>query len=507
MKINDFSGGLNIRQDASLIAINEAILYQNINNTKGVLESCKNLLQTDILVNGYVYFFADTWLSSDNERSYVEYKNALYWTEANLTASWFNGFREIKLGIEPPKVALTTTEVAPVSSGISGSSETMQYTYTFYNSQDGIESVPAPLSEELALAANKDVELTNFDVSEDVQVDKIRIYRIGAGPTDFTLVMEVDNESATLTDSIEALDLPGDILDSYNNYPAPEGLRHLTENGGIFFGIVEDKLYFSTTGKPYYWPAANYLDFSQDLTGLLVITEGLIVFSTYKADLLVGNDSSNFAIQKLSLEQGSVSHLSGKIVKGTPIWVSAEGFCGYFNGVINVISKDKLGLQNLDIINSTVYDEIYYLCLTDGTLLAFDTRFNTIYKTYSFDNLIDNIYTVNGILYVRIKDYLYEVFSNEDDIDLQYTSPKFTEGDYTVSKLYDNIYIRSNGEFTIKVYIDDKLVLQKDLLGNTIHDIKPPQEKQRGSSIQFNIVGKGIIYEIEYKVQGRQNGR
>ena len=55
--------------------------------------------------------------------------------------------------------------------------------------------------------------------------------------------------------------------------------------------------------------------------------------------------------------------------------------------------------------------------------------------------------------------------------------------------------------------IDGVVVLVTELLGNKVFDIKVPQEKQRGSSIQFDIFGHGVIKEIEWKVQGRENGR
>ena len=70
-----------------------------------------------------------------------------------------------------------------------------------------------------------------------------------------------------------------------------------------------------------------------------------------------------------------------------------------------------------------------------------------------------------------------------------------------------NIYIRSNGTFIVKVYIDSILISTFNITGNQVHELTPPQEKQRGSDLQFAITGTGVIYEIEYKVVGRQNGR
>ena len=66
-------------------------------------------------------------------------------------------------------------------------SGTYSYVYTYYNSADGAESAPSPVSEELKVGAGK-VTVSGIRVSTDPQVDKKRLYRVGGNVATFTLV-------------------------------------------------------------------------------------------------------------------------------------------------------------------------------------------------------------------------------------------------------------------------------------------------------------------------------
>jgi hypothetical protein len=57
-----------------------------------------------------------------------------------------------------------------------------------------------------------------------------------------------------------------------------------------------------------------------------------------------------------------------------------------------------------------------------------------------------------------------------------------------------------------KCYIDDELVSTATLLEG-FQEIKLPQDKRLGYYIQFEVTGTGVLNEIEYKVEGRQNGK
>lgn len=507
-QINLFNGGKNTRADPSLLGLNEAVLYSNIDNSAGVLKSAKDYTPTDTIVEGGFYFFKNKWISSTLDRDYLEYKDNLYWTEENSTPKKYDGTTIRNLGIAAPTVKLTTVQSDPVGSEkISTDPVTLQYVYTYYNSVDGTESAPCPISDELSLAANKTVTITGWIAPTDSQVDKFRLYRVGASATTMTLIVELPITTTTYVDSIPTPSAIGTLLDTYNNQQPPVGLKYIILAYGYFFAAVEDKLRYSIVGKPNYWPALNEIDIDGTITGLLPTQDGILIFTTDRMYILIGTIPEQFAIIPVSTEQGCNSHKSCKLVNNRPTWSSNDGICVWQNGAPDVVSRDKLGKITLSIKNTIVYDNTYFICLNDGTVLAMDTRFGLAFKNFSFDKPLVNIGVFNTTLYGMIDGKVVTLF-NGNDLTFTWKSGELSEGYSSMTKLYNNIYVRANGEFTFNIYIPEYgLVLTKQLNGNKVFDMQVPEEKQRGSAIQFEVIGKGIIKEIEWKPVGRQNGR
>ncbi len=388
---------------------------------------------------------------------------------------------------------------------ISSADSTIQYVYTYYNSIDDVESVPSEVSDELELKAIRGTKITGFVLSDDPQVDKIRIYRIGDNVTEFELVEEIDISIADYYDRVATTDLTT-IMDSASNYVPKDGAKYLTEAYGMFFYALDNKLYFNLTGKPDAWPEEFYINFNQNITGILPISDGVLVFGASRTDILLGTSPSEFTKRNISLEQGCTSHYSAKFVKNRPIWLSNEGFCTISSGGIEVISKDKLGTRTFDIINAAAYDETYWVCLIDGSLLAIDARFNLAFKTYELTKPLNNIYAKGTLYGVVDTDRLATLFKGAS-LPFEYLSPILIEDSYAEVKLYNNIYVKYNGSFVLFIYIDGIEVAQYTLVGNDYKELNVPEDKQRGNSIQFKVTGIGTFHEIEYKVQGRQNGR
>ncbi|PIR06686.1 MAG: hypothetical protein COV55_02935 [Candidatus Komeilibacteria bacterium CG11_big_fil_rev_8_21_14_0_20_36_20] len=505
MKLDNFSGGLATRKDETLVMPNEALLYKNIDNAKGNLTSIKDYTLSGTAIDRWFYKFSDTWYSSTNDREYIEYNNKLYWSEKENYAQKVVSGTVKPLGITAPTVKLTTVDGGTGS--ISTSSETLQYMYTFYDSSEGIESAPSPVSDELSLSANKEVDISDFQTSSNVFVDKIRIYRIGADATDFTLIVEIDNGDTTYTDNIQTINAIGTILSTYDYTPPPVGLRYFTEAYGIIFAAKNNYLYFSEIGLPDAWPAANTILISGIITGIAAIPDGLAIYINSKAYLLLGTSSANFRLVLLSAEHGCINHNTIKVVKNTLIWVSSDGICS-LSGGIQVVTKEKLGRISLNTISATVYSEQYMLTLTDGSLFIFDLRFNPfIFKTIEFNTVeVYNLGVFDNVLYGVINEQIATLFTGRQ-IDFYYESPVLADGEPSNIKLYNNIYVSAEGEFLFDIYIDGVKVLNKKLNGDRIFELKVPQEYQRGSDIQFKIQGTGVIKEIEYKIAGRENGR
>jgi hypothetical protein len=505
VKLNEFTGGLSTRLDPTLIGPNEAVQFTNVDNAKGNLTSIKDYLLSGVSIDRWFYLFDNKWYSSINDREYLEYKSKLYWVEKQNVARKVVRGVEKDLGIKAPTVKLTS--VINNTGSITATTTAVQYMYTYYDSSEGIESAPSPISDELALVATKSVDLSGFQPSGNIYVDTIRLYRVGADTTDFTLLIELPISTTTYNDNIPTLSALGDILESYDYQPPRIGIRYIIEAYGILFAAIDNEVVYTEIGLPDAWPIFNNVVISGDVTGLVAISDGIVIFTKDKAYLLVGTEPSSFRVILLSPEHGCINHNTIKVVKNTLLWTSADGICALSGSSISVITKDKLGRITFDSISATVYSEQYMLTLTNGSVFIADLRFNMSFKDFKYiDADVYNLGVFDNKLYGVVKEQL-ALIDEGVPIDLYYTSPRLTEGDASVIKMYNNVYIRALGRFLIDILINGKVVCSEEIIGNDVFDIKVPQEQQRGSDIQFKVEGTGTVYEIEYKTVGRENGR
>lgn len=392
---------------------------------------------------------------------------------------------------------------------------TLQYVYTYYDSSEGTESAPSPVSDELELVAGKSVDIDGIVLSTNSFADRIRLYRLGADSSEYTLIVELEESDLTdnldgtysYNDNIPTIDAVGDLLESQNNQKPIDGLINLVEAYGMLFASKGSRVYYTKLGQPDYWPSLQFQNFAGDVTGILPVSDGIFVFTATNFEVIVGTTPETLSKLPSRSGQGCNNHKSCKVIKGQPIWSSNDGICTWRSGSAEVLSRPALGKVTFDIVNTAVHDETYYICLADGTLMAMDLRFGIAFKTISFDGKeLTDLGVFDNTFYGAVDGKIVTLFTGEA-MELSYLSPELTEGDCSVSKQYNNVYIRANGEFTVKILVDGLVVTQEDIKGNTIHDLKVPQERQRGSSIQFDIVGTGTVKEIEYKAIGRQNGR
>lgn len=376
-----------------------------------------------------------------------------------------------------------------------------QYCYTYYNSSDGSESQPSDYSQEIDVKGNEIHVIVT--ASTDAQVDKIRLYRLGGNNISMSLVTELSNASITYVDKAGDTTISGEVLDSFNNKQAPVGLKYLTEANAMFFGSIGDKLYYSDVAYVNAWSEFYFIDFDDSITGIGSVQNGLLVFTRFKTYIITGNSPSTLSKYLLSGSQGCVAHSSIQYAKNTLLWVSTDGICMSTGGDIEVISKKNLGKLSLQPTCSVLYDEIYYVAHSTGTLIV-DLRFGLTFSNLDIKPISLHIY--NDTLYCSLNSKLYSIGTEDSYLTLHYKSPLFSDGSNSMVKNYKNLYVSSTGNLTFKVYIDEQLVMTKQLEAG-IEDIKLPQQSRLGYTIQFEVIGTGIVKEIEYKVDGRQNGR
>ena len=328
------------------------------------------------------------------------------------------------------------------------------------------------------------------------------------------------------------LNATGTLLYSTQYREAPQTITFLAFARGALFGIDGNRLRWSITGQYDYWPAANFIDFDDRITGLLSIRDGLLVFTREQTHLLTGDlGTTNVALTLISTERGCIEPKSCKYLRGTPVWLSSEGVTTYLNGRANVISRAKLGdVRFENIINCVVHNEVYYILYNptkrlDGTtntagniLLGFDVRYiqGGAFVEYEIENLayiniLNNYSSLLGSIRQTDGTYkLVRLFEGEDDLEFRYTSPILTGGDYSRLKTYERFYARydasSNEPIRCEVSFeganqsvrtDEEQTTNFTLESNT-RRLDKGLPNARYYAAQVKLTGKGKVYEYQF---------
>lgn len=496
-QLNYFNGGLSTRLAQHLIQVNEATTCVNVDITSSTLKPLKQDKDMNIVVNKNIIFFKNTWVSSNDNVDYVIFQDKLYRSGSGIPQKSSDGIAWYNLGIA--RYGLAPTLGMPIAGSITG---TYRYSFTYYNINDGTESAPSDYSNEISVT-NQNI-LINLVASVDPQVTNIRIYRLGGTLTTMSLVATVTNTTQTYTDNLVDTAIPGDILTSQNAGQAPAGLQYLTKSNAMFFGTVSDKLYFSEVAFVNNWSPYYFIDYDEPITGLGATQNGLLVFTEYSTYLVTGTTPETLSSYLLSSNQGCIKHKSIKFLANTLMWLSHDGLCASTGTDIQVITRPKLG--KVVLVNpksAAVYDDVYYLAYEDYILCA-DFRFGLAFYMITGD--IDSFHVASNKLWYSAGGKLYSMFEGSRYRELTYTTAEFPDGAISTIKNYKNLYAYGTQDMTVNVIIDGKQVGSYNLVDG-VNDLKFPQTERRGYSIQFAIIGIGELKEIEYKVEGRQNGR
>lgn len=379
---------------------------------------------------------------------------------------------------------------------------TYQYCYTYYNANDGTESMPSEYSKELKVEGNA-IRVTAAK-STCSQVTHIRIYRLGGTLLDMYRVTELPNITQTYVDKLGDVDIDMKLLDSQNNGPAPVGLKYLTESNAMFFGAVKDKLYFSDIGFVNRWSPYNFIDFDSDVTGIGEVQNGLLVFTKFKTYIVSGNGPDTLTKFLLNGRQGCLLHKSIQYISNMLVWLSDDGVCGSAGGDVSVITRDNLGKVSLKNPKcSDVYNDCYYLSHDEGTLVL-DFRYGMTIREKT--QVYEGLGVFENKFYGVKNNKLYHIEGSEEPTSIHYRSPILIDNSISQIKNFKNIYVFSEGNMTFKTYLGGELVSTKELTGG-YEEVKLPQAGRLDYYIEFEVIGSGCLVEIEYKFEGRQNGR
>jgi len=105
------------------------------------------------------------------------------------------------------------------------------------------------------------------------------------------------------------------------------------------------RLYFSFLADPDTWPALNFIDVSKgdgdQITGLAILLDRLVITKNNSVHLLEGDASSNFILRRVTDVAGCVDQHSIVVVKNTLGMLARDGWY-FFDGVQMILASEKI---------------------------------------------------------------------------------------------------------------------------------------------------------------------
>lgn len=376
------------------------------------------------------------------------------------------------------------------------------FLHTYYISHLGVETPPSPTTS-ISAVANGQEWLISWEEPKDPQIDQVRIYRFGGGVSVPSLVGSYPVALKQIQTSLAA-DIDGRILTTSRNIPAPKKLTGLSVIYAMLWGFQGRTLYYSHIGNPFAWSEYNTITMEDEITGFGGVPNGILIFSKTQTYLLTGQTPQNFTKFLLSNTIGCVSSVSVQRFANGLIWLGENGIYMSNGGNISDITQTKFNNFSLSRpFASIVWNHFYILALADYALII-DLRnlrfFYLAEKVFYLANKGVSLYHIDS------SGELFETFGGDAPRELQFSSATYAEGSLTNRKNYSTIYFHSTGDLKVKVFLDD-VIAGETPLTRGVTELKLSAQNSRGYGIRFEVSGTGTLNEIEYKAEGRQNGR
>jgi hypothetical protein len=519
--VTSLAGGLNLRQDPSLIADNECVEATNLDftarigsiKTRQKIKKLNSAALTGKVINlyryikstGTSYLMAETddgvtrriYYSTDNgatftllttrttgyKSAFVDYEDWLYFADINDEPKRWDGSSLTKWGIAAPGTAPT------LAVGAAGNpSGTYKYKVTFLNAE-GTESANSPASSEITVSSQQ-IDLSDIPTSSDGQVTQRKIYRFGGTLTDYYYIATInDNTTTTYTDNT-ADTAVGGLLDPYDRYPAPNTKCLALHFNRIFTGNMA----YAGVKYPhgFTWSRArrpeNFYDPSnpnpvgtkgKEIQRVEELGESLYFLTEESIFALRGGTEDTFYLDPTYVQMPCESGDSVCKIGSNIGYLGLDGYYR-FDGLTSKKATDKVEPIFLEDLNTaqitkvaSAYDQKknrIYIIYPEGS--ATDPNKILIYEVstgafHKWDLAATAIYFDHERNYILIGDtsgYVYELESaspTETSVTFRWLSKAY---DFGVPEIYKTIFsvktsINTNGQdITANFYADGSLI-------------------------------------------------
>ena len=260
------------------------------------------------------------------------------------------------------------------------------YVYTFVSAY-GEEGPPSAASTVITTDDNQSVGLSNLETSSaksNTNLLKKRIYRsnTGSNTTAFQFVAEVALSATTFTDTSKNSELaevipsttwiapPDDDTSLYPDGPM-KGLCALP--GGVFAGFTGKRICFSEPFLPHAWPANYRLAIEEEIVGMKVVSNGVLVTTKSVPYLVTGSGPDTMTAIRIESSQANLNKRSIVDMGPFVIYASPDG----------LIAAEGTTVRNLTegIITPSQWQANYYPATITGFL--WEQRYVGFYSTGS----------------------------------------------------------------------------------------------------------------------------
>lgn len=259
-----------------------------------------------------------------------------------------------RLGIPAPTGTIGTS-VSGTDDGTQTKYST-SYVYTFVSAY-GEEGPPSPASAVFDKVDGQTVTITGMDTSAgsgagrtNTNLIKKRIYRsnTGSNTTAFQFVKEVNLSDAGTTDNLNNSQLAEVIPSTYwigppNEVTAdyPEGsMKGLTAMpNGIFAGFTGKRICFSEPFLPHAWPVAYRITLEEEIVGIKMAGQGLIVATKGTPYLVAGTDPQSMSVVRIEAAQACQSKTSMVDMGPYVLYAGGDGLVAAAGTEVNVVTE------------------------------------------------------------------------------------------------------------------------------------------------------------------------
>jgi len=259
-----------------------------------------------------------------------------------------------RLGIPAPTAA-PTTSVSGTDDGTQTKYST-SYVYTFVSAY-GEEGPPSAPSTVFDKVDGQTVTVSGLETSAgsgtgrtNTNLTYKRIYRsnTGSNTTAFQFVKQVSLATASTTDALNNSQLAEVIPSTYwigppNEVSAdyPDGpMKGLTAMpNGIFAGFTGKRVCFSDPYLPHAWPVAYRITLEEEIVGIKMAGQGLIIGTKGTPYLIAGTDPQSMSVVRIEAAQACLNKTSMVDMGPYVIYAGADGLVAAAGTDVNVVTE------------------------------------------------------------------------------------------------------------------------------------------------------------------------